>query len=124
MHSHLAPFELADLISRAGGTLVTDRQLARRLKELLPERLKQIEREYRRQHAPAKAQRLALNDRRYLDFLAQASDAQAAALESRITWETHRMLVEARRSIQAFHRSLSRQRTYEQSQWFASLPNS
>lgn len=106
LQSHLYPPELADYISRSGDKQAQARQVAKRLHTLLPQRLKEIEREYRRRHPPAKAHRLALSDRRYLDFIEQAAEITAAALESRVIWETHRLLFEARRSIQSYRRVL------------------
>lgn len=89
------------------------RQVARRLEALLPVRLKDIERRFRQNQknqidarAPvAGAQRRALCDKAYLDFIQEYTDIHGDAIARRIQYETHLMLFEARRSLRKAARS-------------------
>ncbi|MCB9228417.1 MAG: hypothetical protein H6618_02305 [Deltaproteobacteria bacterium] len=86
-------------ISAAAQRQADIRQLACRYKELLPDRLKQLTAEYRRQRHPAgKATRMALKDPRYLKWLDELAELSSEALKTRIRWEHLRMLWDARKS--------------------------
>ena len=89
-------------VSEAGKRQAEARQVARRARDLLPDRLMQIEREYRQNHPPGKARRQALQDPRYLASIEELAGICAAALEARVAWETGRMLWNARVSISSF----------------------
>ena len=60
MQSQLPYTELSAFISHCGERQARSRQVAKRLDDLMPLRLKQIQEEYRHRHAPGKALRLAL----------------------------------------------------------------
>jgi len=94
-------------ISEAGRRQAEARQVARRVRELLPERLLQIEREYRRSLPPGKARRQALRDPRYLASIEELANVSAAATEARIAWETGRMLWNARLSINSYRNAVA-----------------
>jgi hypothetical protein len=73
-------------------------QVARRLKQLLPEQLKGIKDKYRGNRKAAEAERLALIDPEYQKHVDDYLDLAFQASESRIVAETHRMLLEARQT--------------------------
>lgn len=99
-------------IQRHAKDAMAARQVAKRLESLLPRRLKEIERGYRSQVVPvrsapvAQAQRNALCDPSYIEFVEEFLKLSGDALHGRIQYETHLMLFEARRSL----RKASRQR--------------
>lgn len=79
------------------------RQIASRLKKLLPLRLNDIKKSCLYDSAEgttvSKAKRQALTDERYLDALDEYLQIYSKSLLARIQWDTHRMLMEARRSL-------------------------
>lgn len=89
---------LIETILSFGRAARESQQVARRLSNLLAQRLHSLKLEHQRQNSAAKAERLALNDPRYLTFIEEVLTLNAAARSDRIQYETHMMLFEARRS--------------------------
>ncbi len=87
------------LIRTYAGSAQEARQVARRLGDLLPLRLRDIRRE-----KAGSAERHALVDPRYVAILEELNDVSGQALAARIQYETHTMLFQARQSLRRFHR--------------------
>jgi len=110
---HMAQEKLTRAIQSHAQEALKSRQVARRLEALLPVRLKDVERHFRQiqknevvNRAPvAGAQRRALCDKAYLDFIQEYADIHGDAIARRIQYETHLMLFEARRSLRKAARS-------------------
>jgi hypothetical protein len=82
---------------------IESRQIGRRLRDLLPQRLKRIHARHRAlARTSGAAERLALIDSDYLEHLEEISLVTQSALEARIQYETHLMLFEARRTLRHF----------------------
>ena len=79
------------------------RQVAKRLRELLPTRLAEIVR-HKKQRKAAERLRHALTDPQYLQCLEEYAELQHQARQARMQYETHLMLVYARQSIRAHRR--------------------
>lgn len=97
---------LTSAIGSFAGAAMETRQIAKRLRELLPARLRDIKRDHiRRGDAMgSKAERLALTDPRYLQTIEELAEINFRARMARVQWETHSMLFKARQSIRAFNR--------------------
>jgi len=79
------------------------RQVAKRLRELLPTRLAEI-RNQKPQRKVAERLRHALTDATYLESLEEYRNLQHQARQARVQYETHLMLVYARQTLQALRR--------------------
>ncbi len=91
---------LIRVIQRESQRALQSRQVARRLGSLLPNRLREVERGLRAQVSKvAIAQRMALCDGSYLNFVEEFVSIQGDAVAGRIEYETHMMLFEARRTL-------------------------
>jgi len=95
---------LVRLISKFGNTAQEARQVAKRITALLPVRLGELKKEHCRSHNAMRAERMALADTRYENFINETSDVAFQATHARIQYETHAMLFKARQSINAFNR--------------------
>jgi hypothetical protein len=91
--------ELLHYISSQGKAAFEGRQLAKRLRDLLPLRMKKIKDEWRRSHRPGRAEREALADQRLLDHIDELVLILGDSHESRVQYETHSMLIKARQSL-------------------------
>ena len=84
---------------------IESRQVSRRLKDLLPRRLREIHSQHRTlARSSGAAERLALTDATYLAHLNEVTQVSEAAHEARVQYETHMMLFEARRTLRLFNR--------------------
>jgi hypothetical protein len=90
---------LTRLIGRFGADAMEARQVAMRLNTLLPSRFRDIKRTH---GGGATAERRALTDPRYLEYLEELANVSCQATEARIQYETHAMLFKARQSLRAF----------------------
>tara|TARA_B100001964_G_scaffold228903_1_gene280592 strand:- start:74 stop:385 length:312 start_codon:yes stop_codon:yes gene_type:complete len=91
--------ELVAKIISLGKEAADNRQVAKRLQTLLPERFKKIKEEYyHKKYSPGKSQRLALLDKRYLKFVTEYTNLAATAHKKKILWQTYTMLYQARQS--------------------------
>lgn len=104
MNLKITDENLNQVILSYSGRSTRYRQVASRLRKLLPDQLSKLIREHRRNMTPGKANRVALADQRYESFINEVTETSSTALEARIIWETHNMLIDARRSMRAFHR--------------------
>ena len=106
MNLRLPHERLSAAIGIFAGTAMETRQVAQRLRQLLPARLLELKRDHtRRSNAMgAKADRLALTDERYLSSVDELTEITARARTARIQYETHAMLYKARQSLRAFNR--------------------
>ncbi len=96
--------DLVDRVRAYGRAALESGQIARRLDKLLPARLKELVAERRSGRRAAEAERLALTDAAYTTHLAELVQMRAVGHEARVQYETHLMLIEARRSLRAFAR--------------------
>ena len=105
MQRNLAHEILVRHIQKFGSEAQDHRQVQRRLQQLLPARLQLIIQGLRQDGVIAsRALRQALASAEYLHHMEELIDVMAATHESRVQYETHLMLLEARRSLRAFRR--------------------
>jgi len=84
---------------------IESRQVGRRLRDLLPRRLREIHRKHRElARSSGAAERMALTDADYLSHIEEIANVTHSALEARVQYETHMMLFEARRTLRRFVR--------------------
>ena len=94
---------------RKYANIATDaHQVAKRLHQLISVRLNQYRSGYLLENKASKARRLALVDPRYQAVIEEYIKISGYAMEARMRWETHLMLLEARRSLQSFRRAQKR----------------
>lgn len=79
-------------------------QVADRMRKLIPERLRLLKNAHRLGRKAAEAERKALNDENYLTFLNEYLSIYREAMEARVQYETHMMLIEARKSLRPFRK--------------------
>lgn len=92
-------------IQRFGASARDHRQVQKRLQQLLPDRLDHLVGENRRSGLkPSVALRQALVSKDYLDLLDEMVQVGQESTESRIQYETHMMLFEARQSLRHLRR--------------------
>ena len=91
--------ELVHYIQSQGKAAYDGRQLVKRLRKLLPSRLKEIKDSWRKSYSSGKAERRALVDQRFLDHISEMVDVLEEANERRVTYETYGMLLKARQSL-------------------------
>ena len=100
MDIYAAHERLVRLITDAGGRARDCRQIAQRLRQLLPMRTDEIIHRLRATGESATlARRKAMASPDYVGMVDEMVDAQGQALEARIQFETHLMLIEARKSL-------------------------
>ena len=106
MNRVLSYEQLSLLIRKYARFGIESRQVAQRLGRLLPEQLKQLQKQ-RAKEDPSSgltyAMRVALGSEEYVEQISRLSDMAYQAHAARIQYETHLMLVEARRTMRAFH---------------------
>jgi len=94
---------LLAVIRAFGSRAAEHRQVARRLRALLPERLKSLHRAHRgaadSESSSARAERHTLIDPTWLAHVEEVVAMSHSATLARIEYETHMMLFEARRSL-------------------------
>ncbi len=95
--------KLIRLISQNGQQSLEIRQVAKRLKSLLPRRLKEIQKNYISvSKTIASANRKALADQSYENYITEFVEISSQAMKARIQYETHTMLYDARATLRAF----------------------
>lgn len=96
---------LLQRIHRFGQAARDYRQVHRRLEQLLPDRLHGVITSLRRNGmTPSEAQRNAYVSEEFLAHVNELVEVAGTSFESRIQYETHMMLFEARRTLRAFRR--------------------
>ncbi len=91
---------LTRLISGFAQAALETRQVAKRLNGLLPSRFGELKREHARgSRSAGAAERRALTDPRYVEYLEELSNIAGSAAEARVQYETHAMLYKARQSL-------------------------
>ncbi len=76
------------------------RQISKRLEQLLPDRLTDVARAQRQRGAsPSEAMRKALVSEEYISCINEVVEVSNQSIESRIQYETHLMLFEAKKSL-------------------------
>ena len=95
---------LVEKVLEFGRVALATGQVARRLDKLLPARVRELIAVHRGPRRAAQAERIALADGAYAGLVHELVQMRAAGCEARIQYETHLMLVEARRSLRAFAR--------------------
>ena len=100
--------KLPQKISQWTRHAMDSRQVGERMENLLDQHHRKISREHRRHHRAGKADRLALLDKRHLDYLERLAQVKYQQHESRVLSETGRMMLAARQSIEAYYRAVAR----------------
>lgn len=96
--------DLVKAIRRWGRSALESKQVARRLRELLPKRLLQIRQKYPQNGLRAEAWRGAFTDPEYLEFVDEYVRISGHTTEFFVQYETHMMLLQARQTLRAFRR--------------------
>jgi hypothetical protein len=97
--------QLVRKIQQFGAEAREGRQVYRRLMQLLPDRLKMVSQGFRQKGlGPAHSARSAFSSDEFVQHIHDVVDVSAASLEARIQFETHMMLVDARRSLRSYNR--------------------
>ena len=97
----------AELVARArdhGRESLEAGQVGRRLDSLLPQRLKELTAARRDGRRAGQAERLALTDEAYRAYVDELVAIRASGRQARVEYETHIMLIEARRTLRALAR--------------------
>ena len=95
---------LSRLIGEYASEAMESRQVARRLADLLPSRLRRIRQDLSSPAKGSQAERLALTDERYVEALDELGDVSGRSVLARIQYETHSMLFQARQSLRSQRR--------------------
>ncbi len=90
--------KLVEKIVFYGSKNVESRQVASRLKKLLPKRIKTLRLSYRQDLPVGKANRQALLDQEYEKHILEYLDLREEANKNRIMWETYRMYYFAKKT--------------------------
>lgn len=107
MNVFLSNDKLSRKVLKLGSDNTQLRQMSARLRKLLPMRLSELVREHKRDSTAGKANRLALADERYEATIDEFLEMSGSSFETRILWETHIMLVNARKSMRSMDRYYS-----------------
>ena len=84
--------------------LVEIRQVLRRLYQLLPRRLSEIEKQYRKAFTGGKVKRLALLDTRYCAYLDEIIEIRYQLEKMKVQWDVQVKRVQTRQSLRYFSR--------------------
>ena len=95
---------LLDKIKTSHLSLIESQQVNRRLKNLHSQLLNQTKQKLRKSRSPSDVERYALNDPEYLEFLDQIIETSHSQTKSRVEFETHLMLYNARQSLRKHRR--------------------
>ncbi len=102
MNVRLLHEQLVRAIQRFGSEAREYRQVYRRLSQLLPDRWKSLVADNRsRGMGPSASQRAAFASTEFINYVDELVQFGASSLEARIQYETHMMLIDARRSLRA-----------------------
>ncbi len=101
MNLYQSEENLSQAIRQFGHKLKEARQVKTRLKELLPSRLAQLKLQHRASQTAAAAQRQALVDPVYQDYIEELLDMSQAQTLNQVKYESHKMLWQARQSLRA-----------------------
>ncbi len=82
--------------------LVETRQVLRRISRLLPRRLAEIEKQYRKEFSGGKSKRLALLDVRYRAYLDEIVETRYQLEKMRVQWDTQVKRIQTRQSLRYF----------------------
>jgi hypothetical protein len=96
---------LAEKVKTFSALAVDNRQVAARLRDLLPRRFFEIKsKHYAYTKHAGRAERMAFTDPAYLKFIEEFVEVNSEAVHARVQFETHLMLIDARKSLRAFNR--------------------
>ncbi len=101
--SSLSIEALQDRARREAVRLNELRQISKRLHELLPQTLRKLRQLHQSGRKVAEAERLALTHHEYQAAVREYLDVLAQSLESRVRYESYKMLFQARQSLRRFH---------------------
>ncbi len=96
--------QLLRTIGRLADVARESRQVADRLRQLLPQQLLNRKRLHAKRGRMGEAERLALVDADYIEHIEQLVAIRQDAWRARIEYETHLMLAHARQSLNAARR--------------------
>lgn len=94
---HISQEELKRAIQNFSRQLREAAQVAKRLRQLITPRFKAIQSEAQTR-SRGKSALMSLNDERFVSFIEELVEVRCRALEARVLYETHMMLLEARQS--------------------------
>ncbi len=98
--------QLVRQIQKFGADARAYRQVYRRLNDLLPDRLKGVASSLKTGgRGPAQCTRLAFVSDEFVSHINEIVDMGASCWEARIQYETHMMLIDARRTLRALKHS-------------------
>ena len=96
---------LSRLIKKFADHSYEARQVGRRLQQLMPTRLNHLKNTLSaRAGKKARGERFALTSQEYLEHIEEVTDIRHQALSSRIQYETHLMLFNARQTLSRMRR--------------------
>ena len=98
MEVFLSKQQLIEKIIRHGSESVESRQIASRLKKLLPDRVKSLKEHYQKEVSVGKARRWALLDQNYKKHVQEYLDLREQSNKNRVMWETYRMYYFAKKT--------------------------
>lgn len=105
MHLRMSHDKLMEALRRHGLSSREHQQVRRRLLSLLPNRLRDLKRQHQTAGISATAaERQALSDPQYLAAIEEYTQILQDGLTAQIQFETHMMLLDARRSLRAFRK--------------------
>jgi hypothetical protein len=92
--------QLVRTIQKFGSDARESRQVYRRLCDLLPDRVETIARQLRRSSRGTSATlRMAYASAEFQEYVEEVVNMSALSMEARVQYETHLMLVDARRTL-------------------------
>jgi hypothetical protein len=98
--------QLVRQIQRFGAEARESRQVYRRLTHLLPDRLRAIANGFRGTgQGPTECARLACVSEEFMSHIEEIVEIGASSWEARIQYETHMMLIDARRTLRTLRAS-------------------
>lgn len=103
MDINISQDKLKQTIGHSGQKSIESRQLASRLRQLLPDQLKRVQNRYRQGNTAARAHRLALLDEEYISAIEELVEFSHNARDARVRYDTHMMLLDARRTLRRFN---------------------
>ena len=92
--------QLLERVRTFSSTALENRQVASRLRELLPVRFMEMRRLHeQKERSVGHAERRALVDERFTKHLDELLEVSGSAYTARVEYETHVMLIQARQSL-------------------------
>lgn len=94
----ISKYKLIEKIISYGSSSAESRQIASRLKKLLPKRIKTLRQSYLKKYPAGKATRQALLSEEYKKYIVEYLDLRENSDKNRVMWETYRMYYHAKKT--------------------------